>query len=309
MSSSVLTVSKKTIQEMKVFYQANLKNNPPQYSEFSAKVNGTTITAYSSGKVVFQGKNAEVEASKWTEGTEAKQVSSNPPKKNSNSLPSDFKSWSVVGSDETGTGSYFGPLIVCASYVSSDKIELVKELGTRDSKNLNAKQIKRIASDLRMTIPYSLQIVSPQKYNEVIKNMNQNEMKAVLHNQALMHVIDKIAPEKPDAILVDQFTPPSSYLNYIKNQKRPITNSIYFATQGEQKHLSVAAASIIARDSFNQKLKEYSKKIGITLPSGAHTPSDLQAAKVLKKGGINLLSQVAKLHFANTQKAQKLLNL
>lgn len=308
MSSSVLTVNKKTIQEMKAFYQTNIKNNPPQYSEFAAKVNGTTITAYSSGKVVFQGKDAVTEASKWTDENIETKVPAKAKTKESDSLPSDFHTWSVIGSDETGTGSYFGPLIVCASYVSSDKLELVKELGVKDSKNLNSKQIKRIASDLRLTIPYSLQVVEPGKYNKVIKKKNQNEMKAVLHNQALMHMKDRIFPEKPDAILVDQFTPPNTYLKYVRKQKRPITDSIYFATQGEQRHLSVAAASIIARDVFNQKLEEYSKKIGISLPSGANTPSDLAASKVLKKGGMELLSKVAKLHFANTQKAQNLLD-
>lgn len=308
MSSSVLTVNKKTVQEMKDFYKAHLKSTPPQYSEFAAKVNDTTITAYSSGKVVFQGKNAETEASRWSGGNIEKKTPVKKKSKDNNLLPPGFHTWSVIGSDETGTGSYFGPLIVCASYVSSDKLELVKELGARDSKNLNSKQIHRIAADLRLTIPYSLQVVEPQKYNDVIKKMNQNEMKAVLHNQALMHVVDRIAPEEPDAILVDQFTPPSTYLKYVRKQKRPITDSIYFATQGEQKHLSVAAASIIARDAFNQKLKEYSEKISIKVPSGAHTQSDLAASKILKKGGMELLSKVAKLHFANTQKAQNLLH-
>ena len=41
------------------------------------------------------------------------------------------------------------------------------------------------------------------------------------------------------------------------------------------------------------------------MPSGAGSKSDQVAARILKKGGLDLLANYAKLHFANTQKAQK----
>ncbi len=43
------------------------------------------------------------------------------------------------------------------------------------------------------------------------------------------------------------------------------------------------------------------------LPSGAGSKSDQVAASILKQYGMAGLNQTAKLHFANTQKAQKLL--
>jgi ribonuclease HIII len=45
------------------------------------------------------------------------------------------------------------------------------------------------------------------------------------------------------------------------------------------------------------------------LPSGAHAAADQVAAKLLQQGGIALLGKYAKLHFANTEKAQKLAKL
>ena len=39
-----------------------------------------------------------------------------------------------AGSDEVGTGDYFGPVCVCASYVTQDNVDFLIKLGVRDSK-------------------------------------------------------------------------------------------------------------------------------------------------------------------------------
>ena len=115
-----------------------------------------------------------------------------------------------------GTGSYFGPLTVVAAYVEKSQIPLLKELGVRDSKDLKDPQIIAIAKDLMTFLPFSLLNVMPEKYNQIQPTMTQGKMKAVLHNQALGHVLAKISPQKPDAILIDQFELPSTYFKHIK---------------------------------------------------------------------------------------------
>ena len=44
---------------------------------------------------------------------------------------------SSIGSDEVGTGDYFGPIVVTAAYVPKDKIEFLESIGVKDSKKLN----------------------------------------------------------------------------------------------------------------------------------------------------------------------------
>ncbi len=41
---------------------------------------------------------------------------------------------SVIGSDEVGTGDYFGPITVACVYADKVKLPLLKELGVKDSK-------------------------------------------------------------------------------------------------------------------------------------------------------------------------------
>ena len=302
----VIKVSKETIQKMKQHYQKNSLGKKIPYSEFSAKISGTMITAYTSGKVVFQGAAAESEASKWGKSQSA---SKKLKKTNTNSttLPANFSQLSVLGSDEVGNGSYFGPVTVCAAYVDQSMVAKLKALGVRDSKELTDPQICQLSKTIKELIPYKLLIVEPEKYNEIQPTYNAVHMKVALHNQAIFLLLKELAPVKPEAILIDQFTPESNFKKYVKTEKNQVKEKLYFITKGEQYHVAVAAASIISRAAFLEELEKESDALGFKVPSGAGAASDKVAAKVLNLGGIALLNKYAKLHFANTEKAKKLL--
>lgn len=44
-------------------------------------------------------------------------------------------------------------------------------------------------------------------------------MKVALHNQAIHLLLKKIEPEKPEAILIDQFTPEANFKKYARLEK------------------------------------------------------------------------------------------
>lgn len=300
MQSVTLTMNPQEINKIANYYESYKKEKKPAYSVFQAKKDKVTVTAYQTGKVVFQGLDAEVEASIWGKVSPAKKADTH-----QNRLPHDFDQWSVLGSDEVGNGSYFGPLTVCAAYVSRENLSLIKELGVKDSKSLSDVQIRSIAQDIKACIPYKLLVVQPQKYNQIQPKMTQNKMKALLHNQALGFVLKEISPEEPEAILIDQFEAPKSYFKHIEGSSAPVTQKLYFATKGESVHLAVAAASIIARDQFLEEMDTLSEQAGIKLPGGANALVDEVAAKILLRPHLEL-GYFVKLHFANTQKAQKI---
>ena len=105
------------------------------------------------------------------------------------------------------------------------------------------------------------------------------------------------------AVLIDEFCSPSNYYRYLGDQSAPLKSITYFKTKGESHHIAVAAASMIARDAFLEGLKTLSKEYGYPLLSGANASVDELASKILEYDGMEILSKVAKLHFANTQKA------
>lgn len=303
MSNIVIQLNSTEQAKVHAYYASDKVDRNAPGVIFAAKSNGTSITSYKSGKVMFQGGKAENEANRWSTPNTPKTKTSS----KGDTLPPNFENMSVIGSDETGTGDYFGPITVAAVYVSSDKIELVKELGVKDSKMLSDDFMRKIAPDLISALPHSLLILHNPKYNEVQeKGWSQGKIKAILHNQALRKVLEKIAPEKPDYILIDQFAERKVYYNHVKSQPEIIEENVLFATKAEQLHLSVAAASIIARYAFLREMDKLSKSVGITLPKGAGHQVDEVAAKILLAQGEDELRQVTKWHFANTTKASRI---
>ncbi|MBP2099037.1 ribonuclease HIII [Enterococcus rivorum] len=304
--NQVIKVDSTTMKKIADYYGNYRLDKVVPYTNFVARIGMTTITAYNSGKVMFQGVDAEREAALW-EGTPSKpKTKKSNGGKSATTLPANFSQLSVLGSDEVGNGSYFGPVTVCAAYVDKTMVAKLKALGVKDSKELTDPQIVTLSAVIKETIPYKLLIVEPEKYNQIQPKYNAVHMKVALHNQAIFLLLKELAPEKPEAILIDQFTPEANYRKYVKSEQHQVQEKLYFVTKGEQYHMAVAAASIISRAAFLEELDKESIELGFKVPSGAGANADKLAARVLEKGGIELLGKFAKLHFANTEKAKKI---
>lgn len=309
MSNIVIILSAKEQQKLQAFYSAyHIERNAPGVL-FAAKLQDTAITLYKSGKCMFQGNGAEREAARFSEKSHShvSKIHDVIPTKG-DALPKNLASLSVLGSDETGTGDYFGPITVAAVYVPADKIALLQELGVKDSKMLTDDYMQKIAPTIKATCTHSILILRNEKYNAVqAKGWSQGKMKAKLHNQALKHVLNKMAPEKPVYILIDQFAERETYYKHLQQEQEIIRENVLFATKAEQLHIAVAAASILARDAFLKEMEKLGETVGLTIRKGASAKVDQMAAKIWKSHGEATLRSMTKWHFANTEKARKLL--
>ena len=282
---------------IKVLTSQQVNNNNP-YVTFAAKVKGGTVLVYTSGKVVFQRANAETIAEQFGYQSASQSTSDTVSGQN---IP-------LIGSDEVGNGSYFGGLAVVASFVTPDDHALLKKLGVDDSKNLTDSKIRQIAPILENNIKHKALLLSPQKYNQVVgkgKMHNAVSVKVALHNQAIYLLLqDGVKPEK---IVIDAFTSRQNYQKYLKNEANQFANPLTLEEKAEGKYLAVAVSSIIARNLFLENLDKLSQEVQYKLPSGAGSQSDKAASQILTAYGMSGLEHTAKLHFANTQKAQALL--
>ncbi|SES08292.1 ribonuclease HIII [Gracilibacillus ureilyticus] len=305
MSNVVIQLKKNDLSAVKDHYAASIVNKPKN-AVFLAKVNGTTITAYASGKVMFQGQNAQMEANKWMEQA-ATPVAKKKPSVNDHqfSPPGNLFTSSHIGTDEAGTGDYFGPITVSAVFVPEEKIDILKKMGITDSKALTDERIRSLAQELvKAKIPYTLLTMDNAKYNRLQnKGWNQGKMKAMMHHHAIEKITAKIGAEQP--VLIDQFCQPAVYMKYIGTERKKLHSDTYFMTKAESHSISVAAASIIARAKFVKEMDVLSARFGITIPKGASAKVDETAAYLIKKNGIEALQDAAKMHFANTDKAMK----
>lgn len=305
MSNIVLQLSIEDQKKVQTYYTSSrVERNAPGVI-FAAKISDTAITMYKSGKVMFQGAGASREAAKFGTAIEKTAVAQ---KTKGDTLPNNFSSLSVIGSDETGTGDYFGPVTVAAVYVPADKIALVEELGVKDSKQLTDDYMRKIAPDLMEACIHSILTLRNDKYNALqAKGYSQGKIKALMHNQALKHVLHKMTPEQPDYILIDQFAERNIYYNHIKNEKEIVRDNVLFSTKAENLHVAVATASILARYAFLKEMDRLAKVVGFPLQKGASHKVDEMAAKIWLKYGEETLRSMTKWHFANTEKAKKIM--
>ena len=275
----------------------------PPYAVFQVINYDTIITLYESGKVMFQGLSADIEASIWIEQEKIvnKRIISLDKKEKKKESPKVFYDTDTIGSDEVGTGDYFGPIVVTATFVAKDKIPYLKTLGVRDSKKITDSKIKEIAKELIKNIPYVTYILDNPAYNNLPEeDRNLNKIKAILHNKVLTTLIkkDNYAYKK---IIIDQFVYPKKFYEYIKDSKEQIKN-VTFITKAEDQALSVGAAAIISRYIFLKEIKKMSQELGMDIPLGAGIEVD-KTARILKdKIGLENLKKYVKFDYKNTLK-------
>ncbi len=303
-------VSPKTQEMMTEELNWCMRDKTPQYAKWQAKDGDTVITLYESGKVVFQGKDADLASDFWitTEKinsgkVDVKNSSTDTKKKNENIVNPKIYHSSSIGSDEVGTGDYFGPIVVTACFVDKSKINELEELGVKDSKKLTDSEIIKKVPEIIKIVDYESIIVSNKEYNNFYStDLNMNKIKAILHNKVLYKLSNKI--KNYDYIIVDQFAEPYVYYNYLKGSSNVVRNITFF-TKGEDKHLAVACASLISRYIFIQEFDKLVKEIGISIPKGASEAVDKAGIEIVKKYGFDKLKDIAKLNFKNTQKIKE----
>lgn len=294
MSSETISMSPLQIQKLKQHFQnAEVRKTPP-YAQYQLKLSDCVITAYDSGKVVFQGEGASFYAKGFqTSSTKQKQTYVNT-KKTSSEYPQ-------CGSDEVGTGDYFGPISVCATYVSLADISFLQSLGIQDSKAIDDEKIRILAPQLIERLPHSLLILDNVKYNDIHDTNNMVAIKSKLHNQAYVHLKKKVQPW-PSLVIIDQFVQGSSYYRYLRNEPT-VVRDIHFETKAENKYLSVACGSIIARYAFLKAFDAMCERYDFNFLKGAGAKVDQNIREFVVRYGKEELYKVAKLHFANTEKA------
>ena len=299
-------VSDKTKEEMIKHFEDLKRDKTPAYAIFQADEEDTVVTLYESGKVVFQGVSADIDANFWKE-TEKILTGSYPEEKEKKKKEepednTDYYFINSIGSDEVGKGDYFGPIIVTASYVNKSDISFLEDLGVKDSKKITDEKIKKIAPEIINKIPHETIVLSNIEFNNMVKKgYNINKINSILHNKAILGLLKK-DNFSYDMVVMDQFTPARNYFGYLKDTGDNIFRKITFTTKAEDKCLSVACSSIISRYLFMKEMDNISKQLDKVLPLGAGSIVDEAGKDLVKKYGKEVLEKYAKINYKNTEK-------
>ena len=290
-----IKVSEQRLKKMKEFYSSSIIPNDGEYIYFCAKISDLVITGFSGKKatktVTFTGKGALKEAKTWDATAELY--------KEKEQVKGEWLCLeNQIGSDEVGVGDFVLPMIVCATFVRSKDLKILKQYGVTDSKKISDKDIIQIGEALGKKFFVSKLTLSNEKYNEMIsKGENLNSLKAKMHNRALLNLYKQFPDTKN--IFVDQFVKPDTYFKYLNDANEPQIRNITFRTKGESFYPCVALGSVIARYSFLKEKEKLEAKYKMKFPFGAGSQADIFAKKFISKYGIDEFNKIAKKNFAN----------
>ncbi len=248
------------------------------------------VTLYKTGRLVIQGQDIDdlIQAL----GLGHKPAKSGLTKSSAFTLPRQ-EPW--IGTDESGKGDYFGPLVVAGVRLDSTSAAKIATLGARDSKTLSDAAIRRLGLELINQVPNAVVVIGPERYNQLYTEMqNVNTLLAWGHARCIENIL-----EKSEAVLAiaDQFGDEK----YIKSalMHRGRTLKLEQRPHAEE-DLAVASASILARLEFVTRLERLSREAGFELPKGAGKEVEEVARRLVASKGVDALSRFAKIHFRTT---------
>jgi ribonuclease HII len=162
----------------------------------------------------------------------------------------------VAGVDEAGRGCVIGPLVVAGVAVQTENLQLLAELGVKDSKLLTAKKREALYPEIiKLTQNHHIIKVPPAQIDKVVRSSRVLHKLNRLEAQTMAKIIDALKPDEAyvDAadVLEQRF---GSHISECLRHKTKIVSK----HKADRTYPVVSAASIIAkveRDGEIAKLK------------------------------------------------------
>ena len=289
-----------------LFAGGNWRHRQVPYAQDSIEGNGFNATLYREkkgvAKLCIQGRNAEESMLYQVEPNVTMQAAFG-----YEDVLDPKATAPHIGTDESGKGDYFGPLVTCAAYVDEELAPKMREAGARDCKTMTDAQVLACGAALRRLLGagrYAAVRIPPATYNRLyMRTRNVNRLLAWAHARCIEDMLAKI-PDCPRAV-ADQFgASPAVIKRALMERGRRI--------ELEQRHkaesdLAVAAASVIARELFLRAMgdmaKDLSLRVDERVPKGSSDPKVREiAGRGVRAHGPEFLVSHCKCHFQTTDR-------
>ena len=215
-----------------------------------------------------------------------------------------------IGTDESGKGDYFGPLVIAGFVSDEHRDKELQEMQVKDSKLLNEEQIINISNEIKIKYRnyYNILIIEPKEYNKqysdlLLEGKKLNALLGSGHSKIIQSLITNNSSVR--GIITDQF----GDLDYLNNamKSKSINLDLQQVTKAE-KYMAVAASSILARSEYLKWMRKNSNSLNISLPKGADTKVVTTAVELIRTYGKEELTNYAKIHFKTTNKVMDYYN-
>jgi len=192
----------------------------------------------------------------------------------------------LLGIDDSGRGPVIGPMVLAGCFIDSEIEKEFRSLGVRDSKQLTPRRREFLAEEIRKKAKaFDVVIVSPEEIDKSKdKGIKLNELEAIMAAK-IINNINK-GKGKIKIVLDCPSTSIKKWDDFLKMHIKNLSNlEIFCEHKADKNHISVSAASILAKSEREKQMDKLKKKYGKKIGSGYTSDSKTQAfvAKNAKK--------------------------
>ncbi|MFH1607736.1 MAG: ribonuclease HII [archaeon] len=174
-----------------------------------------------------------------------------------------------LGIDDAGRGPVIGPMILAGCLIDKKIESSLKRLGVKDSKQLTSKRRELLAEKIKEKAEtFEIIIVHPEEIDSSQDNGTKlNELEAL----ACAKIINKINKGfKEIRVVID--CPSVSIIkwrDFLKTKIKNLSNlEIICEHKADKNHVSVSAASILAKSTREKEMDKLKEKFGNIIGSG-----------------------------------------
>ncbi len=291
--SFVCQLTKTQILKMKAILQAKgFVFSEAKYAFYKAEGSDIKITVYLKGKLVLYGAGTKA----FVEGLLEPDILGIPGTKVGEKDNKTFRN--RIGVDEDGKTDYFGPLVIVSLYVDEPIAQELEKLDIFKVMNGNTpSKLFEVNEKIRELCKYSIVTIGPERYNELYEKMgDMNRLLAWGHSRAIENILFKV---DCDNVIVNQFGDKSLIIDALMKKGKTIRLQ---QQQDAEKDIAVAAANVIAKAEYLQRMEALSKEFKMVLLRGTTSKVEDMARELIDQEGISVLVKATKLHFRTTKR-------
>ena len=170
----------------------------------------------------------------------------------------------MIGVDEVGRGSWAGPIVAASSWINFQNYKLLPK-DINDSKKISSKTRKKIILSLNNSVKYSSAISTPEEIDRYgLTVANTIAMKRSLYCLFQSFNENTIKKKLNFKVYVDgNYMPDFSSVDITLKKNKMIkldTHDLYSLVKGDEKSKTIALASIIAKETRDSIMRNYSLK-------------------------------------------------
>ena len=170
----------------------------------------------------------------------------------------------MIGIDEAGRGSWAGPIVAASCWINFQNYKLLSK-DINDSKKITSKNRKKIILSLNNSVKYSSAISTPEEIDRYgLTVANFMAMKRSLYCLLQSFNENTIKKKLKFQVYVDgNYIPDFSSIDITLKKKNLIkldSHDLYTLVKGDEKSKTIALASIIAKETRDSIMRNYSVK-------------------------------------------------